>query len=90
MVGSDHCEDLAPRPASIISALHRGTVHRWIASSGKGWSAETLANVAKRHALAGSGRVGVLSQHPEIVTEIKTKLNDLRTSGVPVNVLVGR
>jgi hypothetical protein len=49
-----------------------------------------LANVANQHALAGSGRVGILSPYPGIVKEIKTTLADLRATGVPVNVLVGR
>ena len=75
---------------ALFKHLNRGTVHRWLSKSGNGWSDQTLANVANRHALAGSGRVGVLTPYLEIVKEIKTKLTDLRATGVPVNVLVGQ
>ena len=74
----------------LFKNLHRGTVYRWLSKTGKGWSDRTLKNVANRHALAGSGRVGILAPYPEIVEEIKTKLMSLRTSGVPINVLVAR
>jgi len=34
--------------------------------------------------------MGILAKHPEIVNEIKDQLWVLRTSGLPVNVLVAR
>ena len=74
----------------LFSRLNRGTVHRWISASGKGWSDETLKNVARRGTLTGSGRVGVLAPYPNMVVAIKKKLTEFRDGGVPVNVLVAR
>ena len=74
----------------LFSQLNRGTVHKWFMKGGKGWSETTLANVKRRHALAGSGQVGILAKYPDIVEEFKTALLGLRTSGVAVSVLTGR
>ena len=67
------------------------TVQKWIDSDTKrGWSETTKANVTHRHALAGSGQAGILAKHPQVLQEIKNKLQGLCTSGLSVNVLVAR
>ncbi|EPQ50005.1 hypothetical protein GLOTRDRAFT_16145, partial [Gloeophyllum trabeum ATCC 11539] len=76
--------------SDLFSRLHRGTVHHWMNDSKNGWSEGTLDNIARRHALAGSGRAGILSRHPVLAKMITDKLKGLRASGLPVNVLVVR
>ncbi len=44
----------------------------------------------RRHTLAGSGRAGILAKHPELVSEIKKNLQQLRDSGVWINRLLTR
>jgi hypothetical protein len=44
----------------------------------------------RRHTLAGSGQLGILAKHPEIVRGINTQLQGLRKSGLAVNVLIAR
>ncbi|KAF7372434.1 DDE superfamily protein [Mycena venus] len=98
-------DSIAPRvgwsPTMIVASLQRqnpqmygrlnkGTVQKWISKNRRDWSTKTKKNVARRHALAGTGRVGVLSPYPELVATIKTKLQDLRASGVCVGRLLTR
>ena len=45
-------------------------------------------NIECQHALAGSGQLGILAKHPDVVKYIKTRLQGLCTSGVPVNALI--
>lgn len=101
-----HINDIAPRVAwspthiartlqrnmpRLFSNLYKGTVEKWLSKHHRQrWSKRTLKNVENHSALAGTGRVGVLTPYPEIVEEIKSKLIGLRTSGVCVNRLVGR
>jgi hypothetical protein len=66
----------------LFSNLHAGTIQRWL--EGKAFSNTTINNVKRGHALAGTGRVGVLAKYPDIVDTVKQKLLDLRASGVPV------
>ncbi|KAH9906581.1 uncharacterized protein B0H18DRAFT_1090759 [Fomitopsis serialis] len=73
----------------LYGRLRRQTVHRWFAPGGFDWSETTKKNVERYHALTGSGRVGILSNHPDIVDEMKTALKELRTAGVAVNVVIG-
>ena len=74
---------------TLFTKLSKGTVQKWIDSLIKrGWSETTKANVAQRHALAGSNQAGILAKHPDIVQEIKSRLQGLRTSGLAVNVLL--
>lgn len=73
---------------NLFAKLHRGTVLKWISKKGKKWSKKTIENVARRSVLARTGRVGILSPHPEIVEEVTSQLKGLRLSGVPVNVLL--
>ena len=47
----------------------------------------TLKNVKRRHALAGTGQIGILAKYPKIVSEITTQLHGLQTSGTAVNLL---
>jgi hypothetical protein len=71
---------------ALFNKLNKGTVQKWIDSSTKqGWSETTNANVARRH---GSGQAGILAKHPQVLQEIKNKLQGLRKSGLAVNVLV--
>ncbi|KAJ6625285.1 hypothetical protein B0H10DRAFT_1676070, partial [Mycena sp. CBHHK59/15] len=74
----------------LYNRLNKGTVQKWIFKSKKRWSTRTKENVARRHALSGTGRVGVLSRYPELVETIKAKLWDLRTSGICVGRLLTR
>ena len=76
---------------SLFSTLHRGTVGKWLSkNNNRRWLTATLKNVERQHALAGTGRVGVLSPYPEVVAEVKTKLKDLGTSGIFINCLLAR
>ena len=54
----------------------------------KRWSAVTKKNIECRHALAGSGQLGILAKHPDVVKDIKTQLQGLHMSGLPVNALI--
>ena len=75
----------------LFSHLHRGTVCKWISRNYKRrWSTATMKNVERRCALAGSGRVGILTPHVDTVAKIKSKLQGLRTSGVFINRLITR
>lgn len=74
----------------LFSRLHRGTVGKWISKHGKRWSKQTERNVARRSALARSGRVGALTPYPEVVQEIKDKLLAFRASGIPVGRFIAR
>jgi len=73
----------------LYKTISKGTISKWIdGKTNKGWSAVTMKNVAHRHTLAGSGQLGILVKHLEIVKEIKAQLHGLRTSGLAVNVLI--
>ena len=72
----------------LFSRIKKGTINRWIDK--KGWSDATKRNVARRHALAGSGQTGVLAKYPDIVTTIKTELRGMRSAGLALNVMVVR
>jgi hypothetical protein len=75
----------------LYKTISKGTISKWIDGETKrGWSAVTMKNVAHRHALAGSGQLGILAKHPEIVKEIKAQLHGLHTSGLAVHVLITR
>lgn len=75
---------------TLFSKITKGVIQKWIGPSKHAWSDTTVKNVARRHALAGSGQAGILAKHPEIRDEIKTQLQALRTSGLAVNVLIAR
>lgn len=74
----------------LFKRLYPGTVQNWLSKHGKRWSTKTLQNVERRHALSGSGRVGILSPHPELVSEIKEKLVAIRKSGIAIGRLLAR
>ncbi|KAJ2934644.1 hypothetical protein H1R20_g2448, partial [Candolleomyces eurysporus] len=75
----------------LFGRLHKGTVVKWLSRNDrKRWSEATLQNVERHGTLPGSGRAGILSKHPEVVDEIKAKLEGLRKSGVPVGRLLAR
>ncbi|KAJ6608798.1 hypothetical protein B0H10DRAFT_1815028, partial [Mycena sp. CBHHK59/15] len=68
---------------TLYARLNKGTVQKWISKHNKNcWLKKTLANVERRHALAGTGHVGVLSPYPELVEIIKEQLIGLRTAGI--------
>jgi hypothetical protein len=75
----------------LFTRINKGTIQKWIDKETKqGWSAATKKNVARRHALAGSGQTGVLTRYLDIVSEIKSQLQALRMSGLAVNVVIVR
>ena len=75
----------------LYKTIGKGTISKWINGEMKrGWSAATKKNIARRHALAGSGQLGILVKYPEIVNEIKAQLQGLRTSDLAINVLIAR
>ncbi|KAJ7822781.1 hypothetical protein B0H14DRAFT_2234581, partial [Mycena olivaceomarginata] len=76
------------RQNTMYAGLNKGTVSKWM--DGRSWSAKTMQNVARRHQLAGTGRVGVLSPYPDLVESIKTKLTEIRASGISVGRLLAR
>ncbi|KAJ6535204.1 hypothetical protein DFH09DRAFT_890084, partial [Mycena vulgaris] len=52
--------------------LHRATLWKWIVKGEKRFSDAALRSISNRRSLGGTGRVGVLTPHPEIVQEIVT------------------
>ncbi|KAH9927827.1 uncharacterized protein B0H18DRAFT_1118347 [Fomitopsis serialis] len=74
----------------LFSRLSKGTIQHWLSKHGKRWSTQTLKSVANRRVLTASGRAGVLTKYPEIIFEAKTRLINLRKSGIPVNRVLGR
>lgn len=70
--------------------LRKHVVSRWISKNKNGWSKKTKAKIELGASLKGSGRVGVLAQHPEIVDEFKKKLDELRKAGITVDRILGR
>ncbi|KAJ7203185.1 hypothetical protein C8J57DRAFT_1621195 [Mycena rebaudengoi] len=75
----------------VYDRLNKGTVQKWLSKEKMNeWSTKTKANISRRHALAGTGRVGVLSPYPELVDAIKSRLADLQTAGICVGRLLAR
>ncbi|KAJ6629884.1 hypothetical protein B0H10DRAFT_1775524 [Mycena sp. CBHHK59/15] len=72
----------------LYGRLNKGTVHKWISKTHKHWSKRTMKNVARRHALAWTGRVGFLSPYPDLIRAIKAKLIGLRSVGICVGQLL--
>ncbi|KAF8137675.1 hypothetical protein EV363DRAFT_1156545 [Boletus edulis] len=81
---------LTKEQPELFSHLNKGTVSRWIDKTQRQWSAATLLHVKKGSTLAGSGRSGILSHYPHVKDEIVQKLQTLRASGLPINVVVAR
>src|SRR5882724_11145297 len=81
-----HLKYLYPK---LYNTIHKGTISKWIDKETKqGWSVVTKKNVEHRHALAGSGQLGILAKHPDVVKDIKMQLQGLCTSGLAVNALI--
>ena len=74
----------------LFSKITKGVIQKWIGPSKCAWSDVTVKNIARRHALAGSGQAGILAKHPDIRDEIKTQLQALHMSGLAVNALIAR
>jgi hypothetical protein len=74
----------------LFEQLTKSTIQKWLSQHGHRWSTRTLENVRRRHALAGTGRVGVLKPYPIIVEKFKKQLLDLRAAGIVVSRLLGR
>jgi len=71
----------------MFSKINQSTIWKWMdRERPRHWSEETLGNVRRFHALAGSGRTGILAQCPEVTNQIVKTLKDLRISGIPVSV----
>jgi hypothetical protein len=65
-------------------------MNRWRVGEDRG-SKETDGcplTVARCHTLAGSGQTGVLTRYLGIVSEIKSQLQALQTSGLAVNIVI--
>ncbi|KAF8983362.1 hypothetical protein BDQ17DRAFT_1336533 [Cyathus striatus] len=84
-VSIQQCEN-----GKIFKHIHRGTIIKWKEQGKNAWLEKTLQNVKNQHSLSGSGHSGILAKYPNIVEEIKKTLKDLRLSGIPVNVVMGR
>jgi hypothetical protein len=87
---------LQQKDSSTFKTLHRGTMQKWLkkCEGGKGyerrWSEKTLADVEKGTSVKGTGRVGLLKEHPELVEKMKRKLLELRESSISVNRILAR
>ncbi|KIK74376.1 hypothetical protein PAXRUDRAFT_19942 [Paxillus rubicundulus Ve08.2h10] len=82
---------LQKQQPKLFSHLHKGTISKWIdKTKQRQWSVVTLINIQNGHTLAGSGQSGILCHYPQVKEEIVEKLKSLRTSGVPINVIVAR
>jgi hypothetical protein len=66
----------------IFAHLRKGTVQRWIVAGEKRWTPRTLLNIERRHALSGTGRVGVLTPYPKLTEAISSLTSALRTSAL--------
>ncbi|KXN80633.1 hypothetical protein AN958_09263 [Leucoagaricus sp. SymC.cos] len=75
---------------TLYKQLHKATVHKWKQRGEKRWSDRRIKNIKDRHSLAGTGRTGILTNHPEIVEKIKATLISYRASAIPVNVSIRR
>jgi hypothetical protein len=62
----------------LYGRLHRGTISKWIVKGEKRWTDQKTAAIERRSALSGTGRVGVLTPHPELRDAIKAKLIAVR------------
>lgn len=78
------------RLPNLFADLHPGTVQKWIAESGFGWSERTKERVKDGGELKGSGQKGALHSVPEVVDAARERMRNLRKSGVAVNVIVAR
>ncbi|EIN06290.1 hypothetical protein PUNSTDRAFT_73512 [Punctularia strigosozonata HHB-11173 SS5] len=74
----------------IFGRLRKSTVQKWLSDDRKSWSPATLENVARRHALAGTGRVGILTSYPDIVKKATQALEETRETGIQVNRMIAR
>ncbi|KAG7099906.1 hypothetical protein E1B28_001705 [Marasmius oreades] len=75
---------------AIFGTMHRGTLGKWKEVGERAFTATTLQSVSNRHTLLGTGRVGALTKHKDIVDAIKHAIISLRTSGLAVNVGIAR
>jgi hypothetical protein len=82
---------LQQKDPEMFKTLAKGTVQKWLKKSegGKGyetcWSDKTLGNVEIGTSVKGSGRVGLLKDHPKLVSKMKEKLEELQDSSISVN-----
>ena len=59
----------------LFCNINKGTISKWIDKTSKrDWSETTKSNVKRYHALAGSGRIGILGKCPEVANEIVKQL----------------
>lgn len=80
----------------LFAGINRGTVWKWFAKDPttntvlRKWSNATLENVARGHAILGSGQQGFLHDVPEIADEAVATLKGMRISGLSISVTVAR
>ena len=75
----------------LFRNINKGTISKWIDKTSKrDWSETTKSNVKRYHALAGSGRIGILGKCPEVANEIVEQLRGLRKAGLLVNATIAR
>ncbi|KAK1220289.1 hypothetical protein PQX77_016954 [Marasmius sp. AFHP31] len=81
---------LQQQDRQLYSTLHKGTVQHWLSKSGRGWSKRTMKKVHDQSTVAGSGKVGVLTPYPSLVTAIIERLKGMRESGLTVSRALAR
>ncbi|KAJ3495073.1 hypothetical protein NMY22_g19984 [Coprinellus aureogranulatus] len=75
----------------LFHRLSKGTVSKWLSKCDQNrWLKHTLKKVEAKGRLKGTGKVGVLTQYPEVMEEIVKKLEGIRTSGIPLDRVLTR
>ncbi|KAL0569111.1 hypothetical protein V5O48_012860 [Marasmius crinis-equi] len=87
---TDTAKFLQRQNPALFSNIRRQTIGKWKEVGARQWTKKTLDCISYRHALVASGRVGALTQYPQLIGEIKTTIISLRTSGLIVNVPIAR
>lgn len=74
----------------LFAKLNKGTIQQWKVKGENRWSDRALLNVKNHSVLESSGCAGILTPYPDTINEINTALHSLCTSGIPVNISIGR
>jgi hypothetical protein len=74
----------------LFKTFHPGTMQKWLEKGERRWNEKTLRYAEKGSSVTGTGRVGLLKAHPDVVEAIMDKLLDLRKAAIPVNRILVR
>jgi hypothetical protein len=78
------------KDSNMFGTLNKGTIQRWKKKGEAMWTEKTDANDERGRSVKGTGRVGMLRSHPELVEKIKSKLINICGSAISVNRILAR